>query len=255
MSMFKPTVILLAMLFVCPARGGQDVLLLEQLRVDREAMIAAEQDFRRHQEQGDLGPTETRDYAAYVERLRQRVVRDCMALAAAEVMVSADQGCSQQPAGIARPAAIDQQAEQTDAERAAALDAELNADLGEYDQRLLREQERVKAARPRGTGGGQGGAGSGAEGEGGGDLAENGDPGATGESRENGDLAVPPTASGAAGGPGHQTAVKDQPKDVPDGSGDDVVARQLREAAERETDPELKKKLWEEYRKYKQGTH
>ena len=30
----------------------------------------------------------------------------------------------------------------TDAERAAALDAELNADLGEYDQRLLREQER-----------------------------------------------------------------------------------------------------------------
>jgi hypothetical protein len=33
-----------------------------------------------------------------------------------------------------------------------------------------------------------------------------------------------------------------------------VVARQLREAAEKETDPELKKKLWEEYRKYKQGT-
>jgi hypothetical protein len=28
----------------------------------------------------------------------------------------------------------------------------------------------------------------------------------------------------------------------------------LREAAEKETDPELKEKLWEEYRKYKQGT-
>jgi hypothetical protein len=28
----------------------------------------------------------------------------------------------------------------------------------------------------------------------------------------------------------------------------------LREAAEKETDPELQKKLWEEYRKYKQGT-
>jgi hypothetical protein len=250
------------MLFMCPARGGQDVPLLEQLRVDREAMISAEQDFRRHQEQGSLGSTETREYAAYVERLRQRVVRDCMALAAAEVMVSADRGCSEQPAGIAGPAAIDQQAEQTDAERAAALDAELNADLGEYDQRLLREQERVKAARPRGAGdGGQGGAGSGVEGgegaEGGrsGDIADNGDRGATGEPREDGDLAAPPPASGAAGGPGHQTAVQDQPKDVPDGSGDDVVARQLREAAERETDPELKKKLWDEYRKYKKGTH
>ena len=34
---------------------------------------------------------------------------------------------------------------------------------------------------------------------------------------------------------------------------DDVVARQLREAAEQETDPEVKEKLWEEYRKYKEG--
>jgi len=35
---------------------------------------------------------------------------------------------------------------------------------------------------------------------------------------------------------------------------DDIVARQLREAAERETDPELKKKLWKEYEDYKRGT-
>ena len=33
---------------------------------------------------------------------------------------------------------------------------------------------------------------------------------------------------------------------------DDIVARQLREAAEKEKDPELRKKLWEEYRKYKE---
>jgi hypothetical protein len=33
-----------------------------------------------------------------------------------------------------------------------------------------------------------------------------------------------------------------------------VVARQLREAAEKEPDPVLQKKLWEEYRKYKEGT-
>jgi hypothetical protein len=32
---------------------------------------------------------------------------------------------------------------------------------------------------------------------------------------------------------------------------DDIVARQLREAAERETDPELKEKLWKEYEDYK----
>lgn len=41
------------------------------------------------------------------------------------------------------------------------------------------------------------------------------------------------------------------PKDIPDGRDDDVVARQLREAAERETDPALRERLWKEYRDYK----
>jgi hypothetical protein len=31
------------------------------------------------------------------------------------------------------------------------------------------------------------------------------------------------------------------------------VARQIREAAEKETDPELKEKLWKEYEEYKKG--
>lgn len=41
------------------------------------------------------------------------------------------------------------------------------------------------------------------------------------------------------------------PADLPDGSNDDVVARQIREAAMTESDPELRDKLWDEYRKYK----
>jgi hypothetical protein len=44
------------------------------------------------------------------------------------------------------------------------------------------------------------------------------------------------------------------PADIPSGTDDDVVARQIREAATRETDPELREKLWEEYRKYKNAT-
>jgi hypothetical protein len=59
---------------------------------------------------------------------------------------------------------------------------------------------------------------------------------------------------GAGRGVQRQGGKQGVPADIPDGSDDDVVARQLREAAEKETDPELKKKLWEEYRKYKQGT-
>jgi hypothetical protein len=38
---------------------------------------------------------------------------------------------------------------------------------------------------------------------------------------------------------------------VGDGSDDDIVARQLREAAMSEDDPELREKLWQEYREYK----
>ena len=35
------------------------------------------------------------------------------------------------------------------------------------------------------------------------------------------------------------------------GNDDDIVMRQIREAAERETDPVMKEKLWNEYRKLK----
>lgn len=43
------------------------------------------------------------------------------------------------------------------------------------------------------------------------------------------------------------------PEDVPDAQGDDIVAKQLREAAISEPDPQLSAKLWDEYRKYKAG--
>jgi len=43
------------------------------------------------------------------------------------------------------------------------------------------------------------------------------------------------------------------PKNRYDSKDDDIVARQLREAAEEETDPELRKKLWKEYEDYKKN--
>lgn len=39
--------------------------------------------------------------------------------------------------------------------------------------------------------------------------------------------------------------------DLPDAKDDDIIARQLREAAMAEPDPELRERLWEEYRRYK----
>ena len=43
-------------------------------------------------------------------------------------------------------------------------------------------------------------------------------------------------------------------KPIPSGEDDDIIARRLRKAAESETDPELKEKLWKEYRDYKENT-
>jgi hypothetical protein len=55
---------------------------------------------------------------------------------------------------------------------------------------------------------------------------------------------------GGGAGPGDQGS-SEVPPDVGDGSDDDIVARQLREAAMAEEDPELREKLWDEYRRYK----
>ena len=41
---------------------------------------------------------------------------------------------------------------------------------------------------------------------------------------------------------------------IPDAKDDDIIARQLRESAMKETDPELKEKLWKEYEDYKRNT-
>ena len=52
---------------------------------------------------------------------------------------------------------------------------------------------------------------------------------------------------------GIESATPPVPEDVPDPQGYDIVAQQLREAAAVETDPELREKLWDEYKKYKAG--
>ncbi len=41
------------------------------------------------------------------------------------------------------------------------------------------------------------------------------------------------------------------PDDIPSMVDDDIIARQLREAAVVEDDPQLRERLWDEYRKFK----
>jgi hypothetical protein len=259
----------LLLLFLAFAAGARQEALLNRLQADHEALIAAQRDYQRQREQGTLGAAETADYADYLVRLRERVSQDCLMLAQAHIRLPDEVQCPASLPGVAKPAPIDQRSEQTSAERTATMDAKLNAGLGEFDEMLLREQEQVKAAAARserggaGAGSGQGSSGQGSSGQGGAqgegdsgaEAAEAAEGALTGDAGESGDVTGsggrPP--SGAAGGGGTRTGARGRPADIPDGSDDDLVARQMREAAEKETNPGLKKKLWEEYRKYKQG--
>ncbi len=239
------------LLAICGA-AADDEKLLERLRIDHAALVAAEQDFHSRRQRGSLNGREATDYAGYVARLHRQVAEDCVALSAAGLPAPSGLGCPSQPPPMLAPAAIDQGGEQTTDEQIASLDAELLSGLGEFDEMLLREQDRVRAAAPMTDAAGGGGAGDAGTGEGldGADGAD-GEAGAEAEGDSGADASQ---GEGAGTGAQRQGGRRGVPPDIPDGSDDDVVARQLREAAEKETDPELKKKLWEEYRKYKQGT-
>ncbi len=239
----KPTIALFTMLMLGTAMAGANQLL-EQLRLDHSALVAAESDFREHRARGSLIGAEAADYAVYIARLVKRVAESCVELARTGSPLPADVECPASPFPVIQAAPIDQRAEQTRAEQIAALDAELNAGLWNFDELLLREQERVRAAAPRSADGNAGKADGSSTG---GTIAGGGDA----QSSRVGDGET--TRSAGAGKP-TRTASKGQPPGIPVGSDDDVVARQLREAAEKEVDPELRKKLWEEYKKYKRGT-
>jgi hypothetical protein len=157
----------------------------------------------------------------------------------------------------------------TTEDKRAQIDRRFDETFAVFDERMRKEQETIsqeRAARGSGSGpaggavedeesgGGQSGEGDEGEGmPGEGPYGAGGDSGGTGESagersgEQGGGGGV---GGGAAGGSGPNTV----PADIPDGRDDDIVARQLREAAMKETDPELRERLWEEYRQYKQST-
>jgi hypothetical protein len=258
---------------------------IAQLRLDYAALWAAEDDYRAQREFGGLSGTDAADYAAYVARLQRRVFEDCKAVLDSGANSPQDLPCPKFVPQGTQAADIVMEAERTPDEQVAALDEMLMAGLSEYDERLLTEQERIKAAAPNsnsGSDGGGNGAGDEGDGSGGGGDSDNGqsdgqsdgqgdgqgdgDNGADGQGRNSGGTAGdnqggqqdggqrqggPVDSSQGSGDAGSDT---DQPSDIPDGGDDDVVARQLREAAENESDPELKEKLWEEYRRYTRGT-
>ena len=225
-------------------------------------------------------PKQIAEHQRYLERLEAQIAARRQAMGAGKAY-GPGSAARTRPVlpRMAPPPRIQVAPELTETDEVAKLDSRLNTSLGAFDDMLLQEVELLSegsaSRRSGGKPGGRGASGTGeAEEQGSGSSAG---AGSTGQEGSTGD-----SASGTSGdrkGERHTTTAtrtgagatvlgggksgKDSrgassgrgqvPADIPDGRDDDVVARQIREAAENETDPALREKLWDEYRKYKQG--
>ena len=133
----------------------------------------------------------------------------------------------------------------TAAEQVAILDRQLEESTRDFDgviydeEQRQREAARERAAQTKQTAGS-------AE-----DPVESEEPSFGGGMARVRSGSVGGVIGGRSGGPPTDGAKYPPPPDIPNGNDDDVVARQLREAAMREPDPAIREKLWTEYRKYK----
>ena len=239
-----------------------------ELEMARHDLAVSEQVLARMNERAALARSDPATPADQRELLEQYLSRVQRLVAANRERVEAltrEMGAGKSQA--AAPAAAGARGIASEAEEIADLQKKFDDSLADFDQRLLEEARRARTrADGRSRGGAAGGSAaasagagtSGAESGGGSSAAgTSGSEGKSGEKAESREAAGEPGAPGGrilgteAGASGASAAV---PPDVGDGSDDDVVARQIRKAAESETDPELRQKLWEEYRKYKQGT-
>jgi hypothetical protein len=155
---------------------------------------------------------------------------------------------------------------QTPDERRAALDKRLNDSLDSFDAQLRREQQKIAqerdgrqatvttvaasagSARPDPDPNAQASSGNAPT-----DLPER-PSGSHRGAPEPGAGRAGDLKSDKSGGGANASGNGAVATEVPDGNDDDVVARRLRKAAEQETDPELKEKLWKEYVEYKKNT-
>ncbi|HCU89337.1 MAG TPA: hypothetical protein DGR97_05320 [Gammaproteobacteria bacterium] len=145
----------------------------------------------------------------------------------------------------------------TEAERVTALQQDLQGRLAKFDELMRRAREDAK--RDRMTTGGDGAEDSSGsvtgspDGQGARQAPPQNGRGAGGQSDTSSGRGHTPDLTGDSGEGAFKYAGDSTPIDTQTGRDDDIVARQLREAATGESDPVLRGKLWEEYRRYKRG--
>ncbi|WP_317933449.1 hypothetical protein [Halioxenophilus sp. WMMB6] len=137
-------------------------------------------------------------------------------------------------------------------ERVAQMESVLQGSISDYDGMILKEREYIaNRANARGSEDDLKDESSGPLFDEIGQPSDEGPGSAYETSSGSGNGGIPAGAPSGRPGDYQHAGTAPPPADIPSGSDDDVVARQIREAAMRETDPALREKLWDEYRKYK----
>jgi hypothetical protein len=144
---------------------------------------------------------------------------------------------------------------ESEADRKARLERTLEESVGGFDEVLAEEQREISTVG-RNTegfgngadGGGTGRVGLGSQGSGGSGGGGGGGGGGAGAAGSVVGPQEPKEAS--VGGLTEEEIQARTPEDIPDLVSEDIVAKQLREAALAEDDPVLRERLWEEYRMY-----
>ncbi len=250
-------------------------LARENLRISEatEARIAGE--LERLRNSGNASAEVLNKYETYLGRARTMVKEDHEIVRELEAAY-ATHAPSRKPSGPPPPS---QEGKMTGSEipeeealdELASLEREFNESLAAFDEMLLKEWDEMlkrSAKRMRDLSEEMAAAGSMSGREGGEAETSSGEKSletaeGTGESGESEVDATEGTDAQETGAEQGESASKGEGKGETltkkhprhsDGHDDDIVARQLREAAEKETDPELKEKLWKEYEEYKKAS-
>lgn len=261
------------MFTVSPLYAGDQQL--ESIRKSITALDSARQTALQELEKTAMSANEVADYKDFVVYLNTRIVNYCMDLAnQGGANALEDLPCPEAPAMVGNSEASPSGesifsttgpnfgAAKTQAEETAQLEGAFLSSLGDFDDSLLKEEEKVAARVPsqRETGSSSASGSSGRAGESGetrsgeSDASEEQGEGATEDQGLEGQAGAAQGSTGRSGSQGSgvgQSTYGAPGGNLPPPEDDDIVARQLREAAEKEPDPELRKKLWEEYWKYK----
>jgi hypothetical protein len=234
----------------------------DDLRVSRETEKKVAAQLEQLKKSENASAEEIRNYETYHERVKDMVAEN------QKMVEEMERAYSQHPSSQS-PVLSDQPIpEERTQDPVAELDRQLDASLTEFDGTLIKEMEKIQTAstaKMRDLAKEAAEAAKRAKGRGGESEAQDEDS-EYGDQSDKESNKKKKSDSEKSAEPAEQREGGDEEAREIESTGDnsragkgkgeygredeDIVARQLREAAENETDPELKKKLWEEYEEY-----